>query len=153
MNRKYKFSNSEINRINRLCESAEEVKEEVKKEQKPAEIDKKTATDLLEKGSYIDFKMIPENKRKNILDSFKKAGLKLQKTTCKSIAKLLPAIGQAYSKNSEKVNSILALGIAAGVLCEYGISIDTCCASAGIMFSPKMIEILKDLATDFSFDD
>lgn len=148
---KFKFSADEIKRVNRLFESEEQEK---KVQEKPtAEFDKNKASELLAQGSYIDFKQIPENKRKDVLASFKKAGLQMQKTTAKSIAKIIPALGNAYKKNSEKVNTILALGIAAGILCQFGIDIDTCCASAGIALSPKMIEILKELYTDFDIND
>lgn len=136
----YRFSSKEIARVKRICESEEAPKKTASKEK---------AMELLKDGtSFIDFNRIPADKRKAAVEAFKKAGLVLQNTGLKLVAKLKPTtdlIGQAYSKNSEKVNMLLGLGMAAGILQTFGVDLDTCCASLALSMTPEMLKMLYDV--------
>lgn len=145
----YKFSSKEIERVKRLCES-----EDV---QKKEQVSKEKSLELLKDGtSFIDFNKVPSDKRKAAVEAFKKAGLVLQNTGLKLVAKMKPttdALSQAYAKNSEKVNMLIGLGMAAGILSQYGVTLETCCASAAIAMCPEMLKILAELYTMIDLDE
>lgn len=142
----YRFSKEQIAQARRLFESEEQVKEEPKKE---TQISKDKVLKLIQDGTaYFNFNNIPSDKRRAVLDAFKKAGLKLQNTGIKLVAMMKPttdALGAAYAKNSEKVNMLLGLGMAAGILSNFGVNFDTVCASAAVAMTPEMLKMLYDV--------
>lgn len=154
-NKQYRFSKTLINEFKNGSVNSKRIFES--EEKKEVKLSNEKAKEMLNDGSaYIDFNEIPEKDRKNVVAEFKKNGLTLQNTTAKLVAKMFPTaatLGKHFEKNKEKVNILIGLGMAAGILSQFGISIDTCCASAALAMTPKMIEILCKLGKDFNIND
>lgn len=157
-NVQYRFSKKAINEFKRNMNKSRIFESEEKKEEKKvSKLTSDKAKELLNDGTaYFDFNEIPEKDRKPIVAAFKKSGLNLQNTSAKLVAKLIPtaeSLGKSYAKNKDKVNMLIGLGMAAGILSQFGINIDSVCASAALAMTPTMIDILVKLFKDFDIDE